>query len=104
LEEIYYPEDPLPLYIEKKSEGLRLIQQIRDETHRFAITFHRDTRSRNSINSKLEGIKGIGLNTAEKVYKHFKTIKNITPDRLPELEELIGKAKAKLLMDGVRGE
>ena len=99
LEEIYYPEDPLPLYIEKKSEGLRLIQQIRDETHRFAITFHRDTRSKNSIKSRLEGIKGIGLNTADKVYKHFKSFKNITPDRLPELEALIGKAKAKLMMD-----
>lgn len=101
LEEIYYPEDPLPLYIEKKSEGLRLIQQIRDETHRFAITFHRDTRSRNSIKGKLDGVKGIGLATSEKVLKHFKSLKNITPDRYQELEQLIGKAKARLVIEGL---
>lgn len=97
LEEIYFPEDPLPLYIEKKSESLRLIQRIRDETHRFAITFHRKTRSTNTLQNQLEGIAGIGPETAAKVYKHFKSLKQLGPERLPELEQVVGKAKAKLI-------
>jgi len=97
LEEIYFPEDPLPLYIEKKSESLRLIQRIRDETHRFAITFHRKTRSKNNLQNQLEGIPGIGPGTANKVYQHFKSLKQLTPDRLPELEQLVGKVKAKTI-------
>lgn len=97
LEEIYYPEDPLPLYIEKKSEGLKLIQRIRDETHRFAITFHRKTRSKNALQSSLEQVPGIGPATAKRVYQHFKSLKQLTPDRLPELQALVGNAKAQTI-------
>ncbi|MEP6646919.1 MAG: excinuclease ABC subunit UvrC, partial [Saprospiraceae bacterium] len=75
LEEIYFPGDSIPLYIDKKSESLRLIQQIRNEAHRFAITFHRNTRSKNFTNTELLSIKGIGEKTAEKLLKHFGSVK-----------------------------
>jgi excinuclease ABC subunit C len=77
LEEIYYPEDPLPLHINKKSPGLLLLQQIRDEAHRFAITFHRQKRSKGAIKTEIEGLEGIGERTATKLLKHFKSVKKI---------------------------
>jgi excinuclease ABC subunit C len=94
LEEIYFPEDSLPLYIDKKSESLRLIQRIRDEAHRFAITFHRDQRSKNSLNSQLETIPGIGKGTTEKLLKTYKSVKKIKEADLAELAKLIGQQKA----------
>ncbi len=94
LEEIYFPEDSLPLYIDKKSESLRLIQRIRDEAHRFAITFHRDQRSKNSLNSQLETIPGIGKSTTEKLLKTYKSVKKIKEADLNELAKLIGQQKA----------
>ena len=72
--EIYFPGDAIPLYIDKKSESLRLIQQIRNEAHRFAITFHRNTRSKAFVNTELKGIKGVGEKTADKLLKHFGSI------------------------------
>ena len=94
LEEIYFPGDSIPLYIDKKSESLRLIQQIRNEAHRFAITFHRNTRSKNFVNTELTGIKGIGEKTAEKLLKHFGSVKKIKEASAEEIEKLIGKANA----------
>ncbi len=94
LEEIYFPEDSLPLYIDKKSESLRLIQRIRDEAHRFAITFHRDQRSKNSLNSQLETIPGIGKSTTEKLLKTYKSVKKIKEADLADLAKLIGQQKA----------
>ncbi len=94
LEEIYFPQDSLPLYIDKKSESLRLIQRIRDEAHRFAITFHRDQRSKNSLNSQLETIPGIGKSTTEKLLKTYKSVKKIKEADLTELAKLIGQSKA----------
>jgi excinuclease ABC subunit C len=94
LEEIYFPQDSLPLYIDKKSESLRLIQRIRDEAHRFAITFHRDQRSKNSLNSQLETIPGIGKSTTEKLLKTYKSVKKIKEADLAELAKLIGQSKA----------
>ena len=94
LEEIYYPEDPLPLHINKKSPGLLLLQQIRDEAHRFAITFHRQKRSKGQITTELDGLEGIGKKTAEKLLKEFKSVKKIKEAPLEELEKLIGKKKA----------
>ena len=92
LEEIYFPGDSIPLYIDKKSESLRLIQQIRNEAHRFAITFHRNTRSKNFVVTELTGIKGIGEKTAEKLLKHFGSVKKIREASAEEIEKLIGKA------------
>jgi excinuclease ABC subunit C len=99
LEEIYFPEDSLPLYIDKKSESLRLIQRIRDEAHRFAITFHRDQRSKNSLNSQLETIPGIGKSTTEKLLKTYKSVKKIKEADLAELAKLIGQSKASAVKD-----
>ncbi len=95
LEEIYYPEDPLPLLISKKSPGLLLIQQIRDEAHRFAITFHRLKRSKNTFVTELESIPGIGKKTADKLLVKFKSIKKIKEASKEELVELIGEKAAE---------
>jgi len=95
LEEIYFPEDSLPLYIDKKSESLKLIQQIRDEAHRFAITFHRDKRSKGSLVSELEGVESIGKVTATKLLKHFGSVRAIRESTMENLTELIGQDRAK---------
>lgn len=97
LEEIYYPEDPLPLYINKKSPGLLLIQQIRDEAHRFAITFHRKKRSKSTFKTALEDLKGIGKETTDKLLKHFKSVKKIREAPFEELKKLVGEKKAALI-------
>lgn len=94
LEEIYFPEDSVPLYIDKKSESLKLIQRLRDEAHRFGITKHRDKRSKNFIISQLEGLEGVGKVTATKLLKHFGTVSNLYKAPLEELEVVLGKAKA----------
>jgi len=95
LEEIYFPEDSLPIYIDKKSESLKLIQQLRDEAHRFGITAHRNKRSKNFLISELEEMEGIGKITAQKLLKHFKSMKGIKDASLEELQEVLGKVKAE---------
>lgn len=95
LEEIYYPEDPLPLHISKKSQGLLLLQQIRDEAHRFAITFHRQKRSKKTFTSELEGLEGIGKKTTEKLLQHFKSVKKIKEAPLEEIAKIAGIKKAE---------
>jgi excinuclease ABC subunit C len=95
LEEIYFPEDNLPLYIDKKSESLQLIQRIRDEAHRFAITYHRDKRSRNSLISELENIDGIGKKTAAKLLSIFKGVTKIREAAVEQIAEVVGDDKAK---------
>jgi len=97
LEEIYYPEDPLPLHINKKSPGLLLLQQIRDEAHRFAITFHRQKRSKGQLKTEFEGLEGIGEKTAVKLLKHFKSIKKIKEAPFEEIEKIVGKSKAEII-------
>lgn len=97
LEEIYYPGDSLPLYIDKKSETLKIIQQLRDEAHRFGITNHRKRRDKGTLQTELTEIKGLGQNTAEKLLGHFKSIKSIKSADLEELKSVIGNAKATLV-------
>ncbi|WP_073093181.1 excinuclease ABC subunit UvrC [Cyclobacterium lianum] len=94
LEEIYFPGDNYPIFIDKKSESLRLIQRIRDEAHRFAITFHRNLRSKGALGSQLTSIEGIGEHTAHKLLKHFKSLKNIQQASLADLSQQVGKDKA----------
>lgn len=97
LEEIYYPEDPIPLHINKKSPGLLLLQHVRDEAHRFAITFHRQKRSKAQIKTEIEELKGIGRQTADKLLRHFKSVKKIREASLEELTTLVGRKKAELV-------
>ena len=94
LEEIFFPDDPLPLYINKKSESLKLIQQARNEAHRFAISFHRDQRSRHFTKTELTDIPGIGEKMAGKLLTHFGSVKKIAAATLAEIAEVIGMAKA----------
>ena len=98
LEEIYYPEDPLPLHINKKSPGLMLIQKIRDEAHRFAITFHRLKRSKATFVTELEEIPGIGKKTADKLLTHFKSWKKIRDAKENELTNIVGQKVAEKIL------
>lgn len=97
LEEIYYPEDSIPLYLDKNSESLRVIQHLRDEAHRFGITFHRNRRSKSQVISELDSIKGIGEETKKALLKHFKSIKRLKESEISEIESIVGSHKAKLL-------
>ncbi|MEX2234257.1 MAG: excinuclease ABC subunit UvrC [Cyclobacteriaceae bacterium] len=97
LEEIYYPEDPIPLHINKKSPGLLLLQQVRDEAHRFALRFHRQKRSKSQIKTEIEELRGIGKGTTNKLLRHFKSVKKIREAPFEELETLIGKKKAQIV-------
>lgn len=99
LEEIYYPGDSLPMYLDKKSETLRIIQQLRDEVHRFGITHHRNKRSKGVIKTELSDIKGIGDSTADSLLRHFRSVKRIREATLDELVSLIGTAKGKIVFD-----
>ncbi len=104
LEEIYYPEDEVPLYLSKKSESLRLIQRMRDEAHRFAITFHRQKRSNNSLISRLEEIDGIGEKTVKMLLEKYKSVLKIKKISESELAELVGKHKASLVKAALEEE
>ena len=97
LEELYFPDDPVPLHINKKSESLKLIQQARNEAHRFAINFHRDQRSRNFLKTELTEIPGIGAKTAEKLLQQFGSVARLREAKPEELEKVAGKAAAEKL-------
>lgn len=97
LEELYFPGDPTPLHLDKKSETLKVIQQMRDEAHRFGITHHRKLREKGTIKTSLSEIEGIGPATAQALLRKFKSVKNIKLTPLHELEAEVGKAKANLV-------
>ncbi len=99
LEEIYFPGDQLPLYIDKKSRSLQVVQHLRDEAHRFGITHHRDRRSKGQIRSELDGIKGIGEATAKKLMQEFKSVKRVKEASEDALAEVVGKAKARVITE-----
>ena len=98
LEEIYYPGDSVPLYLDKKSETLRVIQHIRDEAHRFGITHHRNKRSKAFVKTELSEIKGIGEKTADELLRHFKSVKRVKEATAEELAAVIGKSKSDLII------
>ncbi len=100
LEEIYFPGDRLPLYLDKRSESLKLIQQLRDEAHRFGITHHRNKRSKISLENSLDKIEGIGPKTVELLITHFGSVKKVMEAKKVELIQLIGKAKAEKVLKG----
>ena len=95
LEEIFFPNDPVPLFINKKSESLKLIQQARNEAHRFAITFHRDQRSRSFTQTELTSIPGIGEKTAEKLLRHFGSVKKVREALITDMAPIVGAQAAK---------
>ena len=98
LEEIYYPDDPVPLYIDKNSETLKLIQQLRDEAHRFGLTFHRKKRSKAQIASELDTLEGIGPATKKKLLAHFKSTKRIKEATEEEIKKVIGSSKGDIIL------
>ncbi len=97
LEEIYYPGDSIPLYLDKKSETLKIIQQLRNEAHRFGINFHRNKRSRTALNTELEAIPGIGDKSVVELLTYFRSLKRIKEAGLEELAQVVGKAKALIV-------
>ena len=99
LEELYFPNDSVPLYLNKKSETLKVIQQLRNEAHRFGVSFHRDKRSKSSLTSGLDNIYGIGENTKNKLLKKFKSISKLKKADEKEIIDLIGKSKAEKVMN-----
>ena len=99
LEELFYPDDPIPLYLDKKSETLKIIQQLRNEAHRFGITHHRNKRSKSALNSELNQINGIGKQTITSLLKHFKSVKRVTNASLDDLTVIIGQDKATKVYD-----
>lgn len=97
LEEIYFPGDSVPLYIDKNSESLKIVQQLRDEAHRFGITHHRNRRSKGQVASVLDEIKGVGDKTRESLLREFKSVKRIKEATIDELAKVIGNSKAELV-------
>jgi excinuclease ABC subunit C len=97
LEELFYPDDPIPLYLDKKSETLKIIQQLRNEAHRFGIEHHRNKRSKTALNTELETIPGIGDKTIVELLKKFKSVKRIASAELKELEAVVGHSRASLV-------
>ena len=97
LEEIYFPQDQLPLYLDKKSTSLKVIQHMRNEAHRFGINHHRNKRIKGTIQTELSTIKGIGEKTALQLLKKFGDVKSIRSKSEEELANCIGKFKAKLI-------
>ena len=99
LEEIFFPEDPIPLYLDKKSETLKILQRVRDEAHRFGVKHHRTRRTNNTIKSELEEIPGVGEKTIELLLKKLKSVKRVKEANLETLEEILGKQKGKLVWE-----
>jgi excinuclease ABC subunit C len=97
LEEIYFPGDSVPIYINKNSETLKIIQQLRDEAHRFGITFHRQKRSKSFISSELNSIPGVGEKTVQKLLSDFKSVKNVKELKESQLASSVGNRMAKLI-------
>ncbi len=104
LEEIYFPGDSIPMYLDKRSESLKILQRARDEAHRFGITFHRQKRSKGSLNSELDQIKGIGPATRDKLLSHFKSLKRIKEASKEALENVFGKQKGSKIYDGLHSQ
>lgn len=99
LEEIFFPEDPIPLYLDKKSETLKILQRVRDEAHRFGVKHHRTRRTNNTIKSELEEIPGVGEKTIELLLKKLKSVKRVKEANLETLEEILGKQKGKIVWE-----
>ena len=102
LEEIYFPNDPVPLYLDKKSESLKIIQQARNEAHRFGISLHRKKRSKGTLNSKLDSIPGVGASTSKKLLLKFKSLKRIQNASENEIVGLLGASRGKKIFSALK--
>jgi excinuclease ABC subunit C len=98
LEELYYPDDPLPLYINKKSESLKLLQRLRDEAHRFGITHHRNKRSKGALHSTITDLPGFGDATLAKIMKQFRAVSKLNEGDRPALQAIIGEKRTDTLL------
>ncbi|MCL1667917.1 excinuclease ABC subunit UvrC [Elizabethkingia ursingii] len=103
LEEIFFPEDPIPLYLDKKSETLKILQRVRDEAHRFGVKHHRTRRKNSTIKSELEEIPGVGPKSIELLLSKMKSVKRIREANMETLEEILGKSKAKMVFEYFNG-
>ena len=99
LEEIYFPNDPIPLYLDKRSPSLKIIQQLRNEAHRFGINHHRRKRIKNNLTSSLDEIKGVGPKTIAVLINHFGSIKNLMKSNISDVEKIVGRAKTKKIFN-----
>jgi len=99
LEELFYPNDPYPLYLDKKSETLKIIQQLRNEAHRFGITFHRQKRSNSALKTSIETIPGIGEKSMIALIRHFRSVKHLSKATEDEIAQVIGASKAKKVFE-----
>ncbi|MDR6158807.1 MULTISPECIES: excinuclease ABC subunit UvrC [Chryseobacterium] len=104
LEELFFPEDSIPLYLDKKSETLKILQRVRDEAHRFGVKHHRTRRKNSTIKSELEEIPGVGGKTIELLLSRLKSVKRIKESSLETLEEILGKSKAKIVYEFFNNE
>ena len=104
LEEIYFPGDSVPLYIDKNSESLRVVQQLRDEAHRFGITHHRNRRSKGQIVSELDDIKGVGEKTKQALLQHFKSVKRLREASIDSIADITGPSRASLIYNALHPE
>ena len=104
LEEVYYPNDPMPYYLSRTGEPLKVMCHIRDEAHRFGITFHRNKRSGAMIHSRLEEIEGVGSKTIEQLFRHFKTLSKIKSASVEQLSEVVGKSRAEKIFNHFANE
>jgi excinuclease ABC subunit C len=104
MEEVYRVGDPYPLFIDRNSPALKVLQQIRDEAHRFGITFHRKLRSRSQVESALKGIKGVGEKTEQRLLMHFGSVARIAAASVDEVGALVGKSLAERILEALRGD
>jgi excinuclease ABC subunit C len=98
LEEVFYPNDPEPYYLSRLGEPLKVVCHIRDEAHRFGITFHRKKRSLNFLNSEISEIKGVGQKSANELFKRFKSVKAISTASKEELSKVVGTRRAEAII------
>jgi excinuclease ABC subunit C len=104
LEEVFYPNDPMPYYLSRTGEPLKVICHIRDEAHRFGITHHRNRRSKNFIKTGLEGIEGVGEKSVTALLRHFRTLSNLRKASLEEVAEIVGRARAERVVAFLKAE
>jgi excinuclease ABC subunit C len=104
LEEVFYPNDPMPYYLSRTGEPLKVICHIRDEAHRFGITHHRNRRSKNFIKTGLEGIEGVGEKSVTALSRHFRTLSNISKASLDDVAKIVGQAKALKVIEHLQKE